>query len=60
MRAECGNSGDLMTGLQTVVCPLSLPLSADPKVSLQLGLELRTGSLEADKSAEARCVSQIR
>lgn len=38
MRAKCGNIGDLMTGLQTVVCPLSLPLSVDPKVSLQLGL----------------------
>lgn len=66
MRAKCSNSGDLMTiGLQTVVCPFvtlsyHLRLSVDPKESLQPGLKLNTGFLEADKSTEAHCNSQIR
>ncbi len=38
----------------------SLLMSADPEVSLQPGRQLSMGSLEADKSAEAHCVSQIR
>lgn len=66
IKAKCGDSGDLMTGLHTVGCPLSLPLShslalpADPRVSLQTGLKPSMGSLEADKSTEAHCVCQIR
>lgn len=48
------------SGLPFVSPSVPLSLSIDPKVSLQPGLQLSTGSLGADKSTEAHCVSQIR
>lgn len=56
MRAKCGSSGDLLAGLPFV----SLPLCVCRPKRVSPTLTERWALLEADKSTQAHCVSQIR